>query len=546
MYEVQLIDEVRVLRDGVPAGAPEGRPARLLLVWLALHPGRQPRTLIAADLWPNVHAESARTSLRAALSALRRALGDDADRVLVADRETLGLAPGVQVDCDRPGELAPGLAGDWLVGERDRHRVRSSRGLAAAASALEADGDLPAAAEQARERVARDPYSESAVRELVRLTWLAGDRTGALDVYDRFRERLRAGRGVAPSPETKRLVAELRAGVARPARLPQVPLPALVERAAGSALVGRADDLVAARGAYERVRQGGTGLLLVSGEPGIGKTRLAAELATVTWWEGAAVLAGRVAEDALVPYQAWVEALDGYLAAVPPEVAAALVGRDEQVLARILPGVRADPAPAEDRFRLLDAVATLLGAICHERPTVLILDDLHWAERASLILLGHVLRWRGPMRLLVVVTYRESELGRAHPLSAALADLRRDVAVDRVRLAGLDESAIAALDPGGVPGARRRRPPARRRQPVLRARAVPQRRRVGRRRPAGRCPRGDRAPARPARRGRRRRARRGGGDRPAVRGRRPRGGARRGPAGGRRAGAGGRSPARRP
>ena len=340
---MQLVDEVRVLRDGVTAGAPEGRPARLLLAWLALHPGRQPRTLIAADLWPHVHEESARTSLRAALSALRRALGDDADRVLVADRETLGLAPGVQVDRDRPGELAPGLTGEWLVGERDRHRVRSSRGLAAAASALEADGDLPAAAEQARERVARDPYSESAVRELVRLTWLAGDRTGALDVYDRFRERLRSGRGVAPSPETKRLMDELRAGVARPAKLPQVPLPTLVERAAGSPLVGRAEELVAARGAYERVRQGGTGLLLVSGEPGIGKTRLAAELATVTWWEGAAVLAGRVAEDALVPYQAWVEALDGYLAAVPPEAAAALVGRDEQALARILPASARNP-----------------------------------------------------------------------------------------------------------------------------------------------------------------------------------------------------------
>ena len=144
-------------------------------------------------------------------------------------------------------------------------------------------------------------------------------------------------------------------------------------------------------------------------------------------WEGAAVLAGRVAEDALVPYQAWVEALDGYLAAVPPRWRRRWSARDEQVLARILPGVGAEPAPSEDRFRLLEAVTSLLAAICHGRPTVLILDDLHWAERASLILLGHVLRWHGPMRLLVVVTYRESELGRAHPLSAALADLRRDV-----------------------------------------------------------------------------------------------------------------------
>ena len=181
MYEVQLVDDVRVLADGVAVGAPDGRPARLLLAWLALHPGRQPRTLIATDLWPHVHEESARTSLRAALAALRRSLGDHADRVLVADRETVGLAPVVQVDRDRPGELAPGLAGDWLLGERDRHRERSSRNLAAAASALEADGDLSGAASQARERVARDPYSESAVRDLVRLTWLAGDRAGALD-----------------------------------------------------------------------------------------------------------------------------------------------------------------------------------------------------------------------------------------------------------------------------------------------------------------------------------------------------------------------------
>ncbi len=450
-YDVQVVNEVRVLRDGVSCGAIDGRPARLLLVWLALHPGRQPRTLVAEDLWPNVPAESARTSLRAALSALRRSLGGDADRVLVADRGTLGLAPAVQVDRDLVGELAPGLAGDWLAAERVRHRERSSRDLAVAASAPEADGDLPGAAAQARERVERDPFSESAVREHVRFTWLAGDRTAALDIYDRFRERLRLGRGVAPSPETRRLVDELRAGAAGPERMPQVPLPPLLDRVATSPLVGRADELIAARAAYERIRQGGTGLLLVAGEPGIGKTRLAAELASVTWWQGAEVLAGQVIEGALVPYQGWVEALSGYLAALPADVAGTLTARDEQVLARVLPAVRAVPAPAEDRFRLLEAVSDLLAAVGRGRPTVLVLDDLHWAERASLILLGHVLRWPGAMRLLVVVTYRESELGRAHPLSAALADLRRDVTVDRIRLGGLDESSIAALDPSAPP-----------------------------------------------------------------------------------------------
>ena len=443
-----MVDEVRVLRDGVPVGVLVGRPARFLLVWLALHPGRQPRTLVAEDLWPNVQAASARTSLRAALSSLRRSLGNDAHWVLVADRETLGLAPAVHVDRDRPGELAPGLAGEWLIASRLRHRERTSRNLVAAASALEEDGDRAAAVEQTRDRVERDPFSESAVRELVRVTWLSGDRTAALDLYDRFRERLRAERGVAPSAETRRLVDELRAGVAAPDRMPQVPLSPLLDRVVSSPLVGRAGELVTARGAYERIRHGGTGLLLVAGEPGIGKTHLAAELGSVTWWEGAAVLAGRVAGDALVPYQAWVEALTGYLAALPSDVAEALTARDGQVLTRILPSVRAAPAPAADRFQLLEAVAGLLAAIGHRRPTVLLLDDLHWAERASLILLGHVLRWQGPMRLLVVATYRESELGRAHPLAAALADLRRDVTIDRIQLGGLDRAAIAALDPG--------------------------------------------------------------------------------------------------
>src|SRR5690349_15615141 len=151
VYEVQLVDDVCVLRDGGALGAIEGRPARLLLVWLALHPGRQPRNHVAAQLWPDVHPDSARTSLRAALSSLRRSLGDDADLLLVVDREAIGLAPGVEVDRDRPGELAPGLPGDWLTGERERHRTRSSRTLAATVAALEADGDLAAAAAHARE-----------------------------------------------------------------------------------------------------------------------------------------------------------------------------------------------------------------------------------------------------------------------------------------------------------------------------------------------------------------------------------------------------------
>ena len=202
------------------------------------------------------------------------------------------------------------------------------------------------------------------VRELVRLTWLAGDRTGALDVYDRFRERLRAERGVAPSPETRRLVGRAarrcrRAGAAAAGAAAGAARP----RAAGAPLVGRADELVAARGAYERDPPGRHRPAARRGRAGHRQDAARGRARDrCTWWEGAAVLAGRVAEDALVPYQAWVEALAG----LPGGGAARGGGRADGPRRA---GARADPArpsarepaPAEDRFRLLEAVAGLLA-----------------------------------------------------------------------------------------------------------------------------------------------------------------------------------------
>ena len=243
-YEVQVVNEVRVLRDGEPCGAIDGPPgapaaglARAASGAAAAH-ARGGGSLAQGARRLGPHQPARRAVGAAALARRRRRPG--------AGRRPrdAGARPR------RPGRPRPGRAswrraspGDWLATERGRHRERSSRNLAAAASALEADGDLPGAAAQARERVDRDPFSESAVRELVRFTWLAGDRTAALDIYDRFRERLRLERGVAPSPETRRLVDELRAGAAGPERMPQVPLPPLLDRVATSPLIGRAEEL---------------------------------------------------------------------------------------------------------------------------------------------------------------------------------------------------------------------------------------------------------------------------------------------------------------
>src|SRR5262245_35389336 len=217
MVEVRLFGGVRVARDGAPGAPVDGRPARALLCWLALHRGPQPRALVAARLWPGVLEESARVSLRAALSGLRRSLGPDG---VVADRETVALADGVEVDVRRfdallgdghraeavglaDGELAPELDEDWAADARERYRDRVGRALAALAVEAEGAGDLAAATAHARRRAALDPLAEPAVRELVRLLWAGGDRAGALAAYDRLRDRLRETRGVAPSPETR-------------------------------------------------------------------------------------------------------------------------------------------------------------------------------------------------------------------------------------------------------------------------------------------------------------------------------------------------------
>src|SRR5262249_25782346 len=101
-----------------------------------------------------------------------------------------------------------------------------------------------------------------------------------------------------------------------------------------------------------------------------------------------------------------------------------------------------------ERFLLFEAVAGLLGVASHESPLVLVLDDLHWAGAPELLLLKHLVRSAEPMRLLVIGTYRDTDLSRTHPLTAVLADLRRESGVERLSLHGLDDAAVEGLVAG--------------------------------------------------------------------------------------------------
>ena len=195
-------------------------------------------------------------------------------------------------------------------------------------------------------------------------------------------------------------------------------------------------------------------LVLVSGEPGIGKTRLAAELARHAHTEGANILFGRCDEEALLSYQPFVEALRFYVAGADAAVLLEQLGRGGGEVARIVPELL-DRIPdlgepirgqaEEERYRLFDGVTTLIEAASQEMPLVLVVDDIHWADRPTLLLLRHLVRSAEPCRLLLIGTYRETELDRTHPLMAVLADLQRETAYERLALRGLDEGETDAL-----------------------------------------------------------------------------------------------------
>ena len=190
-------------------------------------------------------------------------------------------------------------------------------------------------------------------------------------------------------------------------------------------------------------------LVVVSGEPGIGKTRLVSELAATAHDAGSTVVYGRSEEELDIPFRPWAEALQHLVTHQPAEVLADHVADWDAAIARLVPSVGTAPVagsdPDSERLRLFGAVVDLLARAGEEAPVVVVLDDLHWADESSLLLLRHVVRHKGTARLLLVGTYRDTDLARSHPLAAALADLRRESGVERVALTGLDRDEVEAF-----------------------------------------------------------------------------------------------------
>jgi DNA-binding SARP family transcriptional activator len=217
--------------------------------------------------------------------------------------------------------------------------------------------------------------------------------------------------------------------------------------------VGRRKELEFLEQAWQRAATGDRQAVLIAGEPGIGKTTLAGQIARLVDRGGATVLFGRCDEDLGVAYQPFVEALRQYVQSGPAEILHTHVATHGGDLARLVPELaqrvgippQIHTEPEGERLRLFESVTGLLAEASRHAPILLVLDDLHWAAKPTLLLLKHLLAHSSSLSLLVLGTYRDAELGRLHPLSAALADLRRVEGIHRLGLSGLDREGVTAF-----------------------------------------------------------------------------------------------------
>jgi class 3 adenylate cyclase len=250
-------------------------------------------------------------------------------------------------------------------------------------------------------------------------------------------------------------VATLEVGWSEAGEVAAIAFPPALAEAVKLSFVGRTAEYQKLAALWQHAQAGERRVALIAGEPGIGKTRLAAELARAAADAGAIVLFGRSDEDLSAPFQPWVQALRHWAAHTETETLRAELGTDAPLLARLVPELAQrlglDPAaqtpldPERNRLAQFEAIDELFANLSRGAPLVIVLDDLHWADKPSLVLLRSLVRSARPAALLLAGTYRETDLARTHPLAELLADLRREPRVERVLLRGLAPEDVSAL-----------------------------------------------------------------------------------------------------
>ncbi|HEY9293538.1 MAG TPA: AAA family ATPase, partial [Microlunatus sp.] len=465
MLEVRVLGDLHAELDGEGLELPRGVRSRALLGWLAIHPGRHSRSKLAALFWPNVPDPSARASLRSAIWTLRSALGSVAGSHLVADRDSVTLAgPDLRIDlraftdlvssgCAADavalcrGPLLNGLDDDWVIAAREEHNSALAETLSTLTRAAVRAGDAAGAAVWARRRETLQPLDESAAADLIAALADTGDIAAALSVYQRLGRRLETELGVLPSDELTRTARELRAAVSVGAdAVTDVAITADGE----TRLVGRAPELTRLIGSWRRAAAGSGRVAVLTGEGGIGKTRLLRNLSEAVHAQGGLTVLGVSDRIAAQPFAPWAELivdLIGQVGRPPDRLAAELGWVVPAALLRHIGPRRPAGNPQLDRVRFFEAVVELVAWAGRDRPLLLIMEDLHLADSSSVQLAGYLGRRLGRLPALLMLSWRR--LPPRSDLDTLVGGLRSRGACDQeLNLGPLPAASIRELARG--------------------------------------------------------------------------------------------------
>lgn len=468
---IRLFGALALRLGGVALPPLESGRAESLLAYLLLHRDTpQGRQHLAFLLWPDSTEAQARTNLRHVLHNLRRAL-PELDRFVDVTARTLQWREGAAYWLDvaafeaalaragrdgvgnsiaalqeaaalYAGDLLAGCYDEWILGERERLLQRYLVTLARLAELLEVRGDQVRAIGYAEELLRHDPLREETYRLLMRLHDGIGDRARALRVYHACAATLERDLGIEPSEATR----EAYEALLPPGR----EAGGQGERAVGPPLVGRAAERARLVALWRAAERGQAQFALVSGEPGIGKSRLVEEFRLWCAQRGAptAVARAYAAEGALAygPIVAWLrtETIGGRVAGLARPHLTELARLLPELLTSVADLPRPEPLPeGEQRQRLFDAIARAILAT--DGPLLLVADDIHWFDRETLHFLHYLLRVAPEARLLVAATARREELASPHPVHDLLAGLRVLERYSEIALGRLTRDEAAAL-----------------------------------------------------------------------------------------------------
>jgi DNA-binding SARP family transcriptional activator len=474
--------------DDQPLPKPPTLKSQSLLVYLILHRHRpQSRDRLIGLLWGDRPERRARRSLSTALWHIRRCLPED---YILSDPHTVQFDPqsNFWLDVDEfesqvshddiaslqlavalyRGDFLDGFYDDWIINERYRLETLFLEALARLMVGHEAQGEHEAALATALRLLAYDPLREEAHRAAMRAYCRLGRRNAALEQYRRCREVVRGELGTEPMVETTelyRVILERRFEVRRVPEVVPVEMAAVgppfapgrnpLDVVAPGKMVGREQEMAFLHECWQRAQTRHGELALISGEAGVGKTRLVEEFAHHLRWQGIRVLWGRCYEfERALPYQPVAEALRTILPTLTPGELAGFPAWTLAEVARLVPEVLEQcpelevptaPRPDQERAHLFEGMGRFLARLSSHGPLLIILEDLQWASESTLQLLHYLARHLADHPVLMIGTFRPEALGLEHPLLVLRRRLTRDGLARPLRLSRLSPEAVETL-----------------------------------------------------------------------------------------------------